>query len=68
MRPSSSPSEVVDLCVQSKLKIAGVLGRGRPTECLLASIVNCDLVLFAPVLLEKKVMVADGQNNLGRQV
>jgi hypothetical protein len=62
----SSPSEVVDLCVQSKLKIAGVLGRGRPNECLLASIVNCDLVLFAPVLLEK-VMVADGQNDFGRQ-
>jgi hypothetical protein len=62
----SSPSEVVDLCVQSKLKIAGILGRGRPNDCLLASIVNCDLVLFAPMLLEK-VMVADGQNDLGRQ-
>jgi hypothetical protein len=62
----SSPSEVVDLCLQSKLKIAGVLGRDRSTNCLLASIVDCDLVLFAPVLLEK-LTGADEQNDFGRQ-
>lgn len=62
----SSPSEVVELCLQSKLKMSGVLRRGQPVDCMLAAIIDCDLVLFAPVLLAR-LMGADEQNDICRQ-
>jgi len=62
----SLPEKIIELCLQNKQKIHRFRKGSHDSDCLLASIVDSDLPLFAPILLTKFVGSSSRECLLGQ--